>query len=142
MGASHSGLQEGPGLEGFVKPLLEQVEENMQAVALCPACVFTPGLADSPENQMGQGTNGVHKRGRWKGFPRSSMPRCRFCQGSGVVYLNRICECGMPAVLYTEKQKVWYCGAEMCANAANWRANRTNMSGAAGGHHPHPWESL
>lgn len=125
-----------------MKSLLEQVQENAQFVAQCPACnPHSPGLADTPANQMGQGTNGLHKRGRWQGLPRNSMPLCRFCRGAGVVYLNRICECGMPAMLYAEKQKVWYCGWEACAQSACWRANRVqSMNGASG---PiQPWSGL
>lgn len=113
---------------GFMtgKSLIEQIEENANFVVPCPSChPNSPGLADTPANQMGQGSNGWHKRGRFAGLPRNSMPLCRFCRGGGVVFLNRTCECGMPAVLFSGKQKVWYCGAEPCATSAAWRMNRT-----------------
>jgi hypothetical protein len=112
----------------MTKSLLEEVQENAQFVARCPACTQTPGLADTSRNQMGPGSNGSHKRGRWKGLPRNSMPVCRFCLGRGVVYLNRICECGMPAVVHDGKKKVWTCGADLCVGHAVWRLGTSGYS--------------
>src|SRR5713226_6720642 len=98
----------------MTKSLLEEVQENALFLARCPACTQSPGLADTPRNQMGPGNNGLHKRGRWQGLPRNGMPLCAFCKGRRVVFLNRICECGMPGVVYDVKKKVWTCGAQMC----------------------------
>jgi len=109
----------------MTKSLLEEIQENASFLARCPACTQSPGLCDTPRNQMGPGPNGRHKRGRWKGLERSSMPVCAFCHGRKVVFLNRICECGMPAVLYDTKVKVWSCGSEMCITHAAWRLNKT-----------------
>lgn len=92
-----------------------------EAIAACPACQFTPGLADRPSNQQGPGSNGTHKRGRWATLARNSMPVCAFCKGRKFVYLDKICECGMPAVWYFEKMKVWCCGSDICARAAERR---------------------
>jgi hypothetical protein len=111
------------------KSLLEEVQENASFVARCPACTQSPGLCDTNRNQMGPGGNGLHKRGRWKGLHRVSMPVCNFCQGRAVVFLNRICECGMPAVLHDDKRKVWTCGSELCISHAVWR------QGASTGHY-------
>lgn len=95
----------------------------------CPACQFTPGLADNPTNQQGPGANGMHKRGRWKGLYRNSMPVCQLCKGRGIVYPSRICECGWPAVLYAVKQKVWCCGSENCAKYAALRRDGVRAQG-------------
>jgi hypothetical protein len=103
-----------------------------QLLVPCPACAMTPGLADNPTNQQGPGSTGYHKRGRWKGFPRSAMPLCRFCWGRKIVDLNRICECGMPALVYDQKFKVWSCGFDSCVKSAVWRLNRS----------PHCWDGL
>jgi hypothetical protein len=118
------------------KSLLEQIQENAQFVARCPACALTPGLADRPSNQMGPGKNGVHKRGRWRGQYRTAMPVCAFCKGAKVVFLNRICECGMPAVLLDTRRKIWYCGQTNCLEAALWRLQKiyTSSSQATHGH--------
>ena len=99
---------------------------SIQLLAPCPACSATPGLADNPANQQGPGDTGYHKRGRYKGYPRSTMPVCRLCCGKKFVNLNHICECGMPALFYEGKLKVWYCGYESCAKAAVWRLNRSS----------------
>jgi len=114
------------------KPLIEQVVENAQFIAPCPACADgpNPGLADSSRNQMGPGNNGLHKRGKWRGLPRNSWPPCDFCKGLGIVYLNRICECGYPAVLYDGKRKVWYCGHLSCLDHAAWRVGLSNNNAA------------
>jgi hypothetical protein len=106
----------------MTKSLLEEIQENSQFVARCPACTQTPGLADTAQNQMGPGKNGVHKRGRYKGQFRSSMPLCAFCKGSKVVFLNRICECGMPAVMLDVKRRIWSCGSALCVEHAAWRS--------------------
>lgn len=104
---------------------LEDVLENARWAVRCVACLQQPGQADNSRNQMGPGKNGVHKRGRYKGRPRSSMALCDFCKGRRVVFLNRICECGWPAVLYERKLKVWYCGLEACAKHADYRLHKT-----------------
>ena len=114
------------------KPLIEQVVENAQFIAACPSCSDgpNPGLADAPANQMGPGNNGLHKRGKWRGLPRNSWPVCDFCKGLGIVYLNRICECGYPAVLYDGKGKVWYCGHLACLSHAVWRVGLSSNNAA------------
>ena len=107
---------------------------NRTEVAVpCPACLLTPGLADTPMNQQGAGATGYHKRGHWKGLARSSMPLCRVCWGRKFVYPNRVCECGMPALVYSTKLEVWYCGFDSCANSANWRRNRPAQQDNWGG---------
>jgi hypothetical protein len=106
------------------KAPLKDIQENIAHMRPCPNCTRTPGLADRPDNQMGQGPNGKHPRGRFKGYYRSAMPACDFCQGLGYIFLNRICECGYPAVKWDEKDNVWTCGLQACTKSALWRKNR------------------
>ena len=103
------------------KPPLKDVQENIANMRACPNCSRTPGLADGMSNQMGPGPNGRHARGRFKGYYRNAMPVCDFCKGLKVVFPNRICECGYPAVKWHEKENVWHCGSETCAKSAVWR---------------------
>jgi hypothetical protein len=110
------------------KSLLEEIQENAQHVARCPACIQQPGLGDRMDNQMGPGKNGRHARGRYKGHFRSSMPVCEFCKGSGVVFLNRICECGGPAVILDTKSRIWNCGSAICLSHALWRKGLSSSS--------------
>jgi hypothetical protein len=108
------------------KSLLEEVQENALYVRPCPACIQQPGLGDCAANQMGPGKNGKHSRGRYKGQFRMPMPVCDFCKGGGVVFLNRICECGMPAVILDTKSRIWNCGSTICLAQALWRKGLSN----------------
>lgn len=103
------------------KPPLKDVQENVKNMRPCPNCTRTPGLSDNNSNQMGPGPNGRHPRGRFRGYPRSTMPVCDFCKGLKVVFLNNICECGWPAVRWDEKEGVWSCGSQICVKSAVWR---------------------
>lgn len=103
------------------KAPLKDVQENMANMRPCPNCSRTPGLSDCPANQMGPGSNGKHPRGRFKGYFRSTMPVCDFCKGLRVVFPNRICECGWPAVKWDEVENVWCCGSGICAKSASYR---------------------
>lgn len=109
----------------MTESLFEQVIKNAQWVAACPLCsdTPTPGLIDTCQNQQGPGSNGVHKRGRYKGLYRNSMPVCWLCKGLKVVYLNRVCECGSAAVIHNSEKKVWTCGSIPCVERASWRSN-------------------
>ena len=100
-----------------------QVAKTVRTVAPCPACAHggSPGLVDTEQNQLGPGTNGRHKRGKWRGYERSSMALCKFCKGGGVVFLEEICECGMPAVLWHKELGFYFCGAQDCMQAKQGR---------------------
>lgn len=124
------------------KSLIEQAVANAQVTRPCPCCSMTPGLGDTSANQMGPGNNGVHKRGRWRGIHRNSMPLCQFCKGLKVVYLNRICECGMPGVCFDSTRKVWYCGSEPCAQHAAYRLNVLNVRTYPPQHGPDSWAEM
>lgn len=102
------------------KAPLKDVQENIANIRPCPACTHTPGLADCMANQMGQAPNGRRRR-RHRGLYRSAMPVCDFCKGLRVVCLNRICECGYPAIIWDEDKNVWSCGLKACIASALWR---------------------
>jgi hypothetical protein len=120
----------------LAKSLIEQINENAQFTARCPSCQRSPGFDDRPRNQMGPGNNGLHKRGRHEGAKRSSMPACDLCKGTGLVFLNRICECGSAAVLLDTKLKVWSCGHKTCTEQAN---RRLNLGGSVTQFFPGGW---
>ena len=108
----------------MTKSLIEEaVAQNV--VVPCAACRtpdgFSSGLADNMRNQMGPGPNGTIRKGRRKGLYRRSMPFCRLCKGRGWVYADRICECGLPALFYDEKEKAWSCGDSICLAHAVFR---------------------
>jgi hypothetical protein len=103
------------------KAPLKDIQENIAHMRPCPNCTRTPGLSDNMHNQMGPSPNGRHPRGRYKGYNRSAMPVCKFCQGLRVVFPNRICQCGFPAVRWDEKALLWSCGDGACIKAAVWR---------------------
>lgn len=117
----------------MTKSLIEDATENANWVAPCGACSDPDGrpsgLSDNMRNQQGSGPNGIHKRGRYKGHYRSSMPVCQWCHGRGVVFLNRMCECGMPAMFFSAKEKVWNCGSGTCLQKAIWRRDGGTING-------------
>lgn len=117
----------------MTKSLLEEIQEC--EIAMCPGCTgpdgYPTGLADTPANQQGPGSNGRRRSGgfKWQGKARTAMPKCPLCQGEGFVFLNRICECGGPAILLDKKEKVWTCGSKACLQHAIYR--KTFASGKA-----------
>jgi hypothetical protein len=122
------------------KSLLEEIQESAQHVRQCPACIQQAGLGDCPANQMGPGKNGKHQRGRYRGEFRMPMPVCEFCKGGGVVFLNRICECGMPGVILDKKSHVWNCGSAICLAQALWRrGNRASTPAGAHSYNQGNW---
>jgi hypothetical protein len=89
--------------------IVEAVVATDQSIALCPLCASPDGrplgVIDSMDNM---------RAGKL-------MPVCRLCKGRRCVYLNKVCTCGSSAVLYNDKEKIWFCGREVCLNILKHR---------------------
>lgn len=84
-------------------------------IKTCPLCGGT-GYNDTMQNQSGA-TRTAFNRG-------PHIPLCRLCKGGKVVNLDRVCECGGPAVCQDYESKLWFCGRPECLGAAKFRAGR------------------
>jgi hypothetical protein len=111
-------------------PLVDQLE-NLEHTALCQACMGS-GYDDDYGNQRGpEDHRRLKRRGVRKRKKRRecvATPLCWVCRGNRVIFTNRTCECGWPAVFWSDEKKVWSCGDQTCVDTARARLDGKGWS--------------